>query len=80
MSLHIRTQSDAAWYTKYFSQLVGAEVTGFEMRHDVDFDDYWPTFKVKLKDGSQMELELSQDEEGNGPGWLSGLPNINPAS
>jgi hypothetical protein len=77
MSLHIRgdaSQKDLAFYTNYFSQLVGATITGFELAKDTDgFDDYWPTFTVRMKDGSVREIELSQDEEGNGPGWIFGL-------
>ena len=34
----------------------------------------FPSFKVKFKDGSISDIEISQDEEGNGGGFIFGLP------
>lgn len=77
MGLHIGRDKDAAitYYTAYFGQLVGAKITGFQMVKDEDdeYGDLWPCFAVTLKDGTKTTLELSQDEEGNGPGFLFGL-------
>jgi hypothetical protein len=61
------------WYHAYFGQLVGATITDFIFAKDEEMGEYWPTFKVKLADGREVEIELSQDEEGNGPGWIFGL-------
>lgn len=76
MGLHIRPGDDKAleWYSEYFGILVGATITGFEWAKDEDFQQYWPTFTIKLANGDTVSVELSQDEEGNGPGWLFGLP------
>jgi len=34
----------------------------------------FPSFKVKFKDGSISDIEISSDEEGNGGGFTYGLP------
>lgn len=80
MGLHTHNADAAtiAWYGNYFGQLVGATITGFTLVKDDDMGDFWPTFKVKLAGGEEIEVEVSQDEEGNGPGWLFGLPQIPP--
>ena len=73
-----RHQTEAnEFYTKYYSQLVGATVTGFELIQD-EYEDYifWPTFTF-TKDGETFTIEVSQDEEGNGAGFLFGLPTPN---
>jgi hypothetical protein len=69
-----------SFYDKYFGQLVGATILSFKMAVDEDLEDvgfgteYWPTFLVKLTNGEIIEIEISQDEEGNGPGMVLGLP------
>lgn len=84
MGLHTRGSTDMTWYEKYFGQLVGATITGFTMAKDepdepgAEFFDhsdseFWPRFTAVLADGREVTLELSQDEEGNGPGWMFGL-------
>lgn len=78
MSLHIRTKEDVAFYTSYFGTLEGATISNVRMvKEEGDFadEDYWPTFTVTAKDGTVYEdVAISQDEEGNGPGFLFGLP------
>jgi hypothetical protein len=68
--------SEMEWYDKYFGQLVGGTIMAFKMKVDdsMGYKEYWPTFKVLLPSVGLVEIELSQDEEGNGPGWLFGLP------
>ena len=61
------------FYNKYFGQLVGAKIVDFEMTHDTEFGEFWPTFTAVLRDGSEVTFELAQDEEGNGPGTMIGL-------
>ena len=65
------------FYTKYYTQLMGATITGFELVKD-EYEAYifWPTFTM-TKDGETFTIEVSQDEEGNGAGFLFGLPNRN---
>lgn len=78
MGLHTHMMGDEglAFYNTYFGQLVGAKIIGFEMTRDTDFGEFWPTFTAVLKDGTEVTLELSQDEEGNGPGFIFGLPSV----
>jgi hypothetical protein len=66
---------DAEFHRKYFGQLVGAKIIDFILTEDEDGFYAWPTFKAELRDGTVVVLELSQDQEGNGPGWLFGLPD-----
>lgn len=63
------------FYTTYYKQLEGATIDKVELVQD-EYDSYidWPTLHVTLSDGSKMKLEVSQDEEGNGAGFLFGLP------
>lgn len=63
------------FYKNYYKQLEGATIQSVEVLPD-EYDDFimWPTLKVKLADGSDVTLEVSQDEEGNGAGFLFGLP------
>lgn len=84
MGLHIRPGDKKAlkFYNGYFGQLADATIVSAGMVQEApdpeypEFsgEEYWPTLTVKLKDGTLCQLELSQDEEGNGPGWLFGLP------
>lgn len=82
MGLHLRAGDEKAFtfYNQYFGQLVGAKITGFQFATDPDHDeewgppDFWPTFTIVLKNGEKFDVELSQDDEGNGPGMLLGLP------
>lgn len=79
MGLHTHglKPGDLSFYDKYFGQLVGAEILAFKMAVDPDEGDFWPTFLVKLASGERIEIEISQDEEGNGPGFIFGLANPN---
>jgi hypothetical protein len=63
---------------KYYSQLEGATITKFNgfLSNELGGSDF-PSFDVVLKDGSTTTIEISQDEEGNGGGFLFGLSWIN---
>lgn len=67
--------SSTTFYTHYYRQLEGATIKSVEMIPD-EYDSYivWPTITVTLADGTDVKLEVSQDEEGNGAGFLFGLP------
>jgi hypothetical protein len=71
-----RTQmSQDAFYNKYYKALEGATILKFvEMRGDEFGGKSFPVFSVMFSDGSVNEVEVSQDEEGNGGGFLFGLP------
>jgi len=56
----------------YYAQLVGATITGFTLvppERDEPHHRGWPTFTVEHGD-QVLILEVSRDEEGNGPGFL----------
>lgn len=63
------------FYTKYYSQLDGATINYYAgMLEDELIGKSFPQFRVTLVDGTQILLEVSSDEEGNGGGFLFGLP------
>ena len=71
-----RKRQEIDFYTRYYTQLVGAKITGFSLVQD-EYDDHvlWPTFTAK-KGKDIFTLEVSQDPEGNGEGFLFGLPDV----
>ena len=60
-----------SYMEKYYGFLKGAKIIGAGLHDDGEFE--WPYFKIE-KDGQEFEVEVSQDPEGNGPGFLFGLP------
>jgi hypothetical protein len=69
--------SDNFW-NKYYGSLVGATIVSFDgMNTEDDLGDGFPTFTVKFKNGSVGQIEISQDPEGNGGGFIFGLENPN---
>jgi len=65
----------ADFWTLYYEALEGATIVKFvEMRKDEFGGSSFPVFLIKFSDGSVGEIEVSQDEEGNGGGFLFGLP------
>lgn len=69
----------ADFWTTYYGSFVGATIVSFDgMNTEDDLGDGFPTFTVKFKDGSVGTVEVSQDPEGNGGGFLFGLstPNV----
>lgn len=71
---------DAAFLQKYLAPLVGAKVVKVEVAVEDDggFEEAWPVIIVQpsgtTKAADRLKLEVSADEEGNGPGFLFGLP------
>jgi hypothetical protein len=59
----------------YYRSLIGATVVHVELKESEDgwSREPWPVITV-MKQGQKFELEVSQDYEGNGPGFLFGLP------
>lgn len=68
------------FYRRYYNQLVGATVIEFvgmnlsDQDKEVGIGPAFPCFKVKFQDGSYGLIEVSRDEEGNGGGFLFGMP------
>ena len=62
------------FFTKYYGDLVGATILSFDgMEDNADFGDGFPSFTVKFKDGEIGQIQISQDPEGNGGGFIFGL-------
>jgi hypothetical protein len=63
------------YYDDYYRQLTGASIIGYTGRQE---DEYglspYPKFLVKLLTGQILTIEVSADEEGNGGGFIFGLP------
>lgn len=76
MGLHIRNEEDVKWYDRYFSSLVGCTIEKAVLEQDAEGwgDEWWPTLTCRSPTGKVFMVSVSQDEEGNGPGWLFGLP------
>lgn len=70
-------ENERRFYEGYYGQLKGAKITGVKLRPNEDTpgmdSHFWPVLEVTLADGFKTELEVSQDAEGNGPGFLFGL-------
>jgi hypothetical protein len=62
------------YYTKYYGDLVGATILSFTgMQDDGCGGDGFPSFLVRFKDGEVGAIQISQDPEGNGGGFVFGL-------
>jgi hypothetical protein len=63
------------YFAKYYGDLVGATILSFDgmQNEDCDFGDGFPSFTVKFKDGEIGQIQISQDPEGNGGGFIFGL-------
>ena len=67
-------RTEKQFWEDYYGQLVGGVVKGFGVVEEED--GYWTCFIVKLITGEEVQIEVSQDPEGNGPGFLFGLPKV----
>lgn len=56
------------FYKEYYEPLLGGVI------ESVNGGAEFPTFTVRTTDGRLFKLEVSADAEGNGPGFLFGLP------
>ena len=68
--------NSSAFWDDYYRQLEGATISKF--LGVIPTEEDWisfPTFEVMLRDGSLIEIEISQDPEGNGGGFVFGLPS-----
>lgn len=61
------------FWKKYYKSLEGATITKFIGMNDAEMGDGFPAFWVKFADGSEGAIEISQDPEGNGGGFIFGL-------
>lgn len=78
-NLHAHEKKDKEWKQKYYSFLKGAKIVNVEVFEDDLFtgaDKNWVCITIEKAEGVRYELQLSRDEEGNGPGFMFGLPNV----
>jgi len=62
------------FWENYYGSFVGAKIVSFNGMAESDLgDDGFPTFTVMFADGWLGEIEISQDPEGNGGGFISVL-------
>jgi hypothetical protein len=62
------------WLKEYYSTLHLARINKVEIYEEDDaYGVFWPRLHVTLRDGEKIVIEVSQDEEGNGPGFIFGL-------
>lgn len=61
------------FWNKYYSYLEGAQILKFNGMSEYEYGQGFPSFSVKFADGSIGDIEISQDEEGNGGGFIFGL-------
>jgi hypothetical protein len=70
------------FYEAYYGSLVGCTCIKAEMvkeeEHEFSLGDFWPELTFQKPDGETFVVSVSQDEEGNGPGFLFGLERPEP--
>jgi hypothetical protein len=66
--MRTRTNDERKFYSRYYAALKGGTIVS------VDGGAEFPKFTVKTPSGELFEVEVSRDPEGNGPGFLFGLP------
>lgn len=64
------------WAEGYYGALVGLTVRKVEVvvNDDIGYPELWPTITMVADDGEEFVIEVSRDPEGNGAGFLFGLP------
>lgn len=70
-------QQEKEWLQKYLAPLAGATILGVGAKIDREegYPQVWMTLKVSPAGSNEIfDLEISQDQEGNGPGFIFGLP------
>jgi hypothetical protein len=68
--------AQADWIKGYYKSLVGCKVVGVKARYDEYDNSFWTVLVLEDKDKNTFDCELSQDPEGNGPGFMFGLPEF----
>jgi hypothetical protein len=65
----------AEFYKRYYSQLEGAKIVKFKGMVEDEYSEHsdFPQFSVRLANGQLIKIEISQDEEGNGGGFIFGM-------
>jgi hypothetical protein len=77
MTTKTKDTTEQRWNAGYYSALNGATIVGFVGTTEDEFGGRgFPQFMVKLANGEKVVIEISQDPEGNGGGFMFGLPDF----
>lgn len=77
MTTETKDTTEQRWNAGYYSALNGATIIKFIGTDEDEFGGKgFPMFLAKLSNGETVELVLSQDPEGNGGGFMFGLPDF----
>lgn len=68
-----RMETETSFIQTYLTPLMGATVAGVEAK--VEDGEVWPVIRLHHPKLGALTLEVSRDPEGNGPGWVFGLPS-----
>jgi hypothetical protein len=73
------SDKERKWMIEYMTPMVGTTITEVGVTEADEFGSAYPYFKTRkpataTAEAEEMTIEVSQDEEGNGPGFLFGLP------
>lgn len=61
------------FWNDYYKSLEGATIVKFNGMLDADWGDGFPSYQIKFANGEIGSIEISQDPEGNGGGFIFGL-------
>ena len=73
MSMYKLSERSRNFYTEYYKFLEGGRIIKASLSHEDEEENTWPEIQIK-KGNETFEIEVSMDPEGNGPGFLFGLP------
>lgn len=62
------------WWSEYLAPLLGGEIIEVGLNAYNDNEPGFPYLKVETQDLEVYTIEISQDAEANGPGFILGLP------
>jgi len=67
--------SNAKFVADSLKTVIGAKIIAAGVNKDLLGGDDFPYFEIEHPKYGKLKVEVSQDEEGNGPGFLFGLPD-----
>lgn len=62
------------WTRAYYGSMVGLRCVAVDAH--IEDGECWPVLTFEHPKGGEVKIEVSRDEEGNGPGFLFGLPFV----
>jgi hypothetical protein len=67
---------EAMWQKMYYGNLINCKVVGVKTEVDEYSSGVWPVILFEDQFGTIFEATVSRDPEGNGPGFMFGLPEV----